>query len=622
MAEEQHELKIKIKIDKDTKQLTVVDANLQEFAGTVNKVKKETHGANDSIGQLDSSLSSILQPLGLNIKQFTTLAGAVTLVTSVIKTGISEWEKESAIERETAAILKGLGIEYANVKTQIENTLAALRDHTRYTDTETKKAFSSAVKYTGDVESAYRLLKIAMDVATTFGKGLSETIDTLGLSMRGNRIATRRLYDDFGALGVNGATAEEKVRNLGKAVEDNRIKEEGLTKSSRQLKDAFDETAEVIGKNLNPYLAGASGLLSKIVVVAVSGFNLMITNFLTFVDTITFGMTAVVNIFQSGFKVIANAAKLNFKAAGDEAANLFYRLGKTAKDTQDEILKRYKDINQKFAEQLGIREESHKQSDAKIKDRHIQTVEDMFAADEEQTRKVKEFIEDTKKTSEEAEKAKLEAHKATNEQAIASEQKKTQMFADLKMQELKNTYITESQKLQIVSDFAGQMASVFKDMGDVGKAFAIAQATIDAYAAGTKALATYPPPFSFIAMATAIAAGLANVAKITSVHFEKGGIVKEQTIGVLVEGGKKEAVIPLDSPTGKRILGTDRTESTSSSVNINSIVIQFPNVSSFEDWRRADPRVIKDVMEKKMLYAMKMLANEGKIEDIVKAKTI
>lgn len=62
----------------------------------------------------------------------------------------------------------------------------------------------------------------------------------------------------------------------------------------------------------------------------------------------------------------------------------------------------------------------------------------------------------------------------------------------------------------------------------VGKAAAIAQATADTYVAANQALATFPPPLSFISAAAHVAAGLANVAKISAVQFEKraeGGLV-------------------------------------------------------------------------------------------------
>jgi hypothetical protein len=76
--------------------------------------------------------------------------------------------------------------------------------------------------------------------------------------------------------------------------------------------------------------------------------------------------------------------------------------------------------------------------------------------------------------------------------------------------------LTEADKLSIISDGIGAVASLVGENTAVGKALAIAQATIDTYAGASKALSTYPPPFGAIAAGTVIAAGLLNVKKIIS----------------------------------------------------------------------------------------------------------
>jgi hypothetical protein len=55
-----------------------------------------------------------------------------------------------------------------------------------------------------------------------------------------------------------------------------------------------------------------------------------------------------------------------------------------------------------------------------------------------------------------------------------------------------------------------------KELFIASKAFGIAQATIDTYIGANKALASAPPPLNFIAAAAVIAAGIANVIKISS----------------------------------------------------------------------------------------------------------
>ena len=83
-------------------------------------------------------------------------------------------------------------------------------------------------------------------------------------------------------------------------------------------------------------------------------------------------------------------------------------------------------------------------------------------------------------------------------------------------------------KLSLYRGFAGNIATIFGESTAIGKVAAIAAATIDTYAAATKALAAYPPPFSYVAAGAAIAAGLANVKKIISV---KSGLPGDSSRG-------------------------------------------------------------------------------------------
>jgi hypothetical protein len=81
--------------------------------------------------------------------------------------------------------------------------------------------------------------------------------------------------------------------------------------------------------------------------------------------------------------------------------------------------------------------------------------------------------------------------------------------------------ITEEQKLEIVSNALGTIADAVGRDTVAGKALAVAQAGIDTYAGANKALATYPPPWGFIAAGTVIVAGLMNVQKILATKIPK-----------------------------------------------------------------------------------------------------
>lgn len=84
------------------------------------------------------------------------------------------------------------------------------------------------------------------------------------------------------------------------------------------------------------------------------------------------------------------------------------------------------------------------------------------------------------------------------------------------------------QRLNQLSGFYGNLATLQKSgsrkLAAIGKAAAITQATIDAYLAINKALATIPPPMSYVVAAGIGAAAFANVRSIASTKgFWTGG---------------------------------------------------------------------------------------------------
>ena len=92
-----------------------------------------------------------------------------------------------------------------------------------------------------------------------------------------------------------------------------------------------------------------------------------------------------------------------------------------------------------------------------------------------------------------------------------------------------------------------QAATIFNSLGaqnkkafEAAKAFNIANAVMNTYMGATKALATYPPPFNFIAAAAVVAAGLAQVASIRSQQYsgrQLGGPVMSGTPYIVGENG-------------------------------------------------------------------------------------
>ena len=105
--------------------------------------------------------------------------------------------------------------------------------------------------------------------------------------------------------------------------------------------------------------------------------------------------------------------------------------------------------------------------------------------------------------------------------------KATKAAADL---DLKTVKLTEEQKLNIVANTMGQLASVFGEESKAGKALAIGQTLISTYTAAAAALKPPPegagPIWGIPVAIGAVASGLANVAKIKATklpYADSGG---------------------------------------------------------------------------------------------------
>jgi len=110
--------------------------------------------------------------------------------------------------------------------------------------------------------------------------------------------------------------------------------------------------------------------------------------------------------------------------------------------------------------------------------------------------------------------------------------------------------------------FFGNLSSLMKtknkEMFNIGKAAAIAQATINTYTAATaafKAMAGIPPApvWGIAAAASAVVAGMVNVNNIANTQFqaaEDGGIIPASAEGTLIKAGEKnkqEMIIPFEN---------------------------------------------------------------------------
>lgn len=127
---------------------------------------------------------------------------------------------------------------------------------------------------------------------------------------------------------------------------------------------------------------------------------------------------------------------------------------------------------------------------------------------------------------------------------------------------------TNKERVANLQSTFGQIATLSqsgnKTLSAIGKSAAIANATIDGYAAVQKALASAPPPINFALAAAVGAATASNVAKIAGVNFQNGGIVP--ATGATRGPDNQLASIR----TGEMVLNADQQEKLFSAINSGS----------------------------------------------------
>ena len=210
------------------------------------------------------------------------------------------------------------------------------------------------------------------------------------------------------------------------------------------------------------------------------------------------------------------------KSSLDDAAQMaeYERQGNTEAAKRLETLIKIRDINLNAAQKPGTVEGVTKAPTATGLDPSI------GGADSEITRLNEESarLDQWRAAELEKQKAYLDL-KAINEETYAERVANINNQAAenrAKIEQAKNTAIINQS-----SSFFGIMATLSQSghgkLAAIGKAAAMAQATIDGYLAIQKALAAFPPPFNFIAAGVVGVATAANVSAIAGIGFSNGG---------------------------------------------------------------------------------------------------
>jgi len=329
MPEELQNLRIVVKVDKDTGNLEIVDAQL-------GKTTEHLKNIDSNSKKFNFSWRNMLIAIGLGQFAFTSINDAIATFSNWIRTGIKDAYDDIVAMKQLKFAVEGTGASWDKTSKQLNDYFRTISQVTRFTQSDTLKAYQTLLKYTGDINSSQRLLNIAMNTSVVTQKDLGEITRMIGLALQSPTRGYLMLRREFGSFVGDSKDVVTQLKELERRTKDVAISTDDLVERTMKTRKKWRETWESYGKI-----------------------------FLEFWDRIT---ETIVNFPINIEKMLASMSaifKAGFKGLAFDTAN-FERLQKEA----------YEKINKKYAElEDKKRVETKKTMDASI-DATIETADE------------------------------------------------------------------------------------------------------------------------------------------------------------------------------------------------------------------------------------------------------
>lgn len=512
---------------------------------------KKAHAGMKETEGLTQKLNGALGELGLAVS-----AGAAIwkLIDFSEQSVMAFAEQERASERLRVA-MKNLGVFTKEAFQANLEFAASLQRSTTFADDAIIEAQQLLTTYGLYGQKLKDTVIAATDLATARNVDLNTAVMLLGKAYNGQ-------VDTLSRYGLAISKTGETAKDFERVLDQIRTRMGGaaanatndLIGKTEQLKNSFGELKEAIGAELAP-------TVSKYV-----------TDLRTIADGITDYLnkrheanrtdkTAVqiLNEQRQGYYDNLNALKeradvLDKAGRGDAAANV---RGSSLYKALEENIRR---VNDEISKQVSLEAQRHAKP-------VVPTVEPPKFSDEAVNAAMKQAEKDLA-LREEADK-KIQSHRMTTEEIQRIDSEELAHKLQLRGQSDKADELRAVAKEKFEKDMAAKRvavaASTFsyiatlansqsKVLAGIGKAGAIAEATINGHVAFTKAMASFPPPYNFILATGVLAACLAQVASISGIQMAEGGMLRATAGGVpvtMAEAGHDEVAIPLGDPRTK-----------------------------------------------------------------------
>jgi hypothetical protein len=562
---------VELAIKKATADLEKLTGRFDTFAS---KAEKGIGGVDKKLGFMRLSLANLAGDMAGKA-----LAAVTGFAASMVRDGIkaAQGYEDALTELNTALQLSG---NYsAKASKDFEDYAAAIQATTKYSDDAVLSAGALIANISGLSGGALqKATQQAIDLSAALGKDLGTTAQLVGKVMVGE---TGTLSKYGIVIGEAGSKAEKTARAIEALAKFNGAAEKQAQTYSgavEKLKNNYGDLQKQIGffVTQNPAVIQAinitSGLFSKWASnVQGAGKDTKLTGeILRTFGVIVGSVFLVVDPFWRLITAVGNAMAYVWKstqAAGQALSGDFSGALDTAKSSADNFKGFFKDLG--LTSEGGLSVFGKMGLDVIDATKALKDFNGEVSKTEAPTIKPPEPIEPII----EAEKAKQESFLETLLfQTSISDQKRAlddanaaldkarldkDVEATLKATEAKAKAEKAFRNAQVqgtmtaLGTIATLQNSTNRELFFIGKAAAIAQATISAFQGAASALASVPYPYNFVAAGLVGAAGLAQVANIASTQpgFETGGIVGGNSMSgdnVPIRVNSREAVMTLD----------------------------------------------------------------------------
>lgn len=546
---------------------------------------KETGSA--ALSKIEASFEAIKQ----------VALGAFAAISAALAYSIKEYrEQEMAVSSLNQSLVQQ-GIYSRQLSKDYQDMADALSKKTKFDDDQIITAQAAMQNYLGETKITKELMQATLDLAQAKGMDLKSAAEIVAKSIG---TSTNALARQGVKLNEN-ATASEKLAEVTRQLNGHFG---GQAKAAFDASGSLEKTQKII-KDLAQTLGGEVAPAFDIVI---GYFNELFSSVMS--------SGSLISTISEGFRIFAKVAIVSLaeiKVFGDGIGAMLATIGaaisQVTQGNMARALQIIKDGNaqaeadavttrQRAAEKLNAIDDSrlatqqenvlkeqellrasNEQKNLMMQEQAIINDEFMAVKSEEELAKM-QLQEDLKNDLELQAKIKnlndTIAHETNKTKVIAAENEKRKIM-DKAMMDAKIANMTFFEKLealsqskrfqqaeQSMSQMARMQDSKHKELVMIGKAAAIAGIITDT-AKGVMGVQAWANSIPFVGPALAmglsaaiIAYGAEQISRVNSAQMAQGGIVQAQPGGMLAtigEGGKDEAVIPLDDERTQDILG-------------------------------------------------------------------